>query len=121
MTRHRSSLCAALLLVPLALVTHSAHACSCRDPQPVLLSPSSLGKIPVNARVRVALPNDLQGQLVLRKHQGTDVAVKRIDSPLQRVTHAELVPEKNSKQRLATKSPSFAQNITQASMFLGRS
>jgi len=84
---------AALFTTPLALTTHAAHACSCVAPQPHMLSPAHVGKTPLNARVRVVLPTYLPGRLALRKHDGAEVPVKRIDSPLQSSAHVELVPD----------------------------
>ena len=92
----RPLIVAAAALVPasLAFASHTAQACSCSAPRPHMLSPMREGKAPLNARVRVVVPTYLSGQLALRKHDGADVSVKRIDSPLQSSAHVELVPDK---------------------------
>ncbi len=92
MTRQLILACAALVAAPLVLTTHAAHACSCVEPQPYLLSPSTSHPAPLNARVRVALPKYLAGKLSLRKHRGAEIIVKRTDSPLPNTAHVELVP-----------------------------
>lgn len=77
-----------------AFVTHGAYACSCSPPQPRVLAPMHATNAPTTSHVRVVLPTYLKGQLILRQHQGPDVATKRFDSPMTSISHVELVPEK---------------------------
>lgn len=94
MNRHIVVVFPTLLALSLALVTHGAHACSCVPPKPELLAPSHQLPAPLNTHARIFLPAYPKGQLVLRKHRGTDVTTKRIDSPLQNSSYVDLVPEK---------------------------
>lgn len=83
-----------LVVTAIGFASHTAHACSCMAPGPELLAPSHQLNAPLNTHVRVVLPVYPKGQLVLRKHRGADVPTKRIDSPLQNISHVSLVPEK---------------------------
>jgi hypothetical protein len=50
-------------------------------------------KAPLNTLVRAMIPIDTQAKLVLRKHQGPEIAVKRSEARLQLAARIELVPE----------------------------
>lgn len=84
-----------LLAVSLVCITNDVDACSCVPPRPVLLSPESSVKAPVNTHVRIALPSYLKGTLVFRKHKGADIPFQRFNSPAQRTPHIALVPSQN--------------------------
>lgn len=98
-----------LVTTSFLFVSDDADACSCAPPRPEMLSPARLAKAPVNARVRLTLPNYLKGSLVLRKHQGADVPHQRIDSAGRSMPHVELVPkqqlEPNTRYEVALVNP----------------
>ena len=93
MPRRYLGLLSILAALPVVLEALPSGACSCVEPEPVLLSPSGPANAPLNARVRVVIPGYRAGKLSFRKHAGGEVAAQRVESPLASSTQVELRPE----------------------------
>src|SRR4051812_31398136 len=84
-----------LALIAGAAIPRDAHACSCREPPPVLLTPDRNDEAPLNTRVRVEVPmaGDVP-DVVLRVHQGDVVPATKRATKGAWLASVEIVPKK---------------------------
>jgi hypothetical protein len=97
----RLTVLGAFWLGALGFASEPAGACSCMAPEATLISPDRGSDVPLNTRVRIALPSYFQAgatgsvpKLVLSAVGGQSVAVAQQESKLGSLRQLELVPER---------------------------